>query len=250
VAESPERRVREPSAAELAALRAWRKQRSRARAWATYRRAAEALDYSEVPVCDGAKPDRYERVTIRTWVESRALLVCEKTSVLEALDEWKDPKHPSFSFTERVSLATTPWLPSGRAVGTLAAHAREARVPIAFFGDLDPQAIHWFATLRAGGRAELLESRRRKLDVAYLGMDSTWLDWLERTAHGLLSSTIALRPVDREYWELVQRLVPDARALVGRRACELLDAGAKIEVDGFVMRHRDAFLRELRRRCR
>ena len=131
---------------------------------------------------------------------------------LEALDEWKNRK-PSFSYTERVSLATMPWVPSRQAVGTIAAHAREAHVPIAFFGDLDPQAIHLFATLRAGGRAELLQSTRRKLDVAYLGMDSQWMDWLERTARELRTFTIAMRHVDREYWEIVQRLVPDARSL-------------------------------------
>jgi hypothetical protein len=121
---------------------------------------------------------------------------------------------------------------------------------MAFFGDLDPQAIHWFATLRAGGRAELLQTRRHKVSVAYAGLDSTWLGWLERTAGELRSFTITLRPADREYWQVVQRLVPDARTLIGERASDFLDGGSKIEVDGFVIRHRSAFLRELARRLR
>ncbi len=75
------------------------------------------------------------------------------------------------------------------------------------------------------------------------------MEWLERTARELRTFTIAMRDVDREYWEIVQRLVPDARTLIGRASeAEFLDAGAKLEVDGFVSRHRPAFLRELRRR--
>ncbi len=147
---------RDPTAAQLAALRSWRTKQSRARAWAAYRKAAEALEDSEVPPCDGAKTDRYERVALRSWVApSRALLVCEKMYVVEALDEWKDRKRPSFSYAERVSLATIPWLPSRQAVGAIAAHAREAQVPIAFFGDLDPQAAHHVAP-HCAGRAEAL----------------------------------------------------------------------------------------------
>ena len=42
--------------------------------------------------------------------------------------------------------------------------------------------------------------------------------------------TIEMRHVDREYWRLVQKLVPDARTIIGREASELLDGGKKIEV--------------------
>ena len=100
------------------------------------------------------------------------------------------------------------------------------------------------------GRDELLRSTRRRLRIAYLGMDSTWLRWVERIAHGLRSFSITMRAVGREYWAVVQRLVPDARTLIGPLASDLLDSGVKLEVDGFVARHRAAFFRELRRRMR
>ncbi|HEY1959582.1 MAG TPA: hypothetical protein VGH28_28425 [Polyangiaceae bacterium] len=239
---------KEPTPSQLAALPAWRDERSRAKAWVRFRKTALAADdNAEVPSLD-ARSDGYDNYTIRGWGDSRVLLVCEKTATVEVLHSWAG-KQPSFTYANRASTATTFWLPLRRSVEVIATCARVARVPLVWFGDLDPQALHWFASVRAGGRDELLASRdSAKLHLAYVGLDSQWLAWLDRTIPQWSWMTIAMRHVDREYWHLVQRLVPDARELIGPRASEMLDGGTKLEVEGLIGAHRAVFLRELRRR--
>lgn len=238
---------KEPSAARIAALSEWRKESTALKAWKRFRKAAEAAeDHPEIPALD-AKTDSFDNFSLRAWGESRVLIVCEKNGTATALEGWCE-KVPSFAYAHRAAIATTYWLPLRRSVEALSAYARQAQAPIAWFGDLDPQAIHSFATLRAGGRDELFASAKKKLRIAYCGLDSAWLDPIDRTERGRTWMTIEMRHVDREYWRLVQRLVPDARALIGRQASELLDSGKKIEVDGLVGQYRETFFRELGRR--
>jgi cytosine/adenosine deaminase-related metal-dependent hydrolase len=62
--------------------------------------------------------------------------------------------------------------------------------------------------------------------------------------------TIRLTWLDQEYWQLVKRLVPDVRPLIGKRAYEMLEGGTKIEVDALRQLHPPQFMKELRRRIR
>jgi hypothetical protein len=50
-----------------------------------------------------------------------------------------------------------------------------------------------------------------------------------------------------EYWQLVKRLVPDIRRLIGARAYSLLEGGTKIETDAL---HGRPFVEEFGRRLR
>lgn len=240
---------REPTPTQLAALGSWRRERSRARAWKVFVRAARAVDdNAEIAAFDGSRPDVFERVRLNALATPRALVVCEKHVLMVLLDDMKSLKKPSLSHAKRLSLATIPWLPSRQAVEIVTTYARHARIPIAFFGDLDPQGIHTFAALRAGGREELLRSSRHRVDVRWIGLDAAWFNWCDRNVRELRSVAITMTAVDREYWACLQHVVPDVRQLIGRRASEFLDGGAKIEVDGLMVRHRDAFLREMSRR--
>jgi hypothetical protein len=60
-------------------------------------------------------------------------------------------------------LAWFPPLASQWAARTLHAHAESVGARLAFFGDLDPQALHAFAALRAGGRKALLRGTGKTL---------------------------------------------------------------------------------------
>ncbi len=212
------------------------------------RAARAADDYAELAAFDGREPDVFEVVRLRALATPRVLVVCEKLSVMDLLDDMKSLRKPSLAHAKRLSLASVPWLPSRQAVEVVSTYARKANVPVAFFGDLDPQGLHTFAALRAGGREELLRSSRARLRVRWIGLDTTWLGWFDRRFREPRSFTITMTRVDREYWALLQHLVPDARRVIGPRASALMDGGAKVEVDGFMLRHGDAFVREIGRR--
>ena len=201
-----------------------------------------------MPPFDGPKTDPLERVELRALASARALVVCEKEVMLVALDDMKSLRKPSLAHAKRLSLAKVPPLPSREAVDVIVDYARDARVPVAFLGDLDPVALHAFAALRAGGREAFLRGARQRLDVAWLGVDSTWLAWLDRLTGDVRSFTTKMHETDRAYWEVVQTLMPDVRALLGRRASELLDGGATIQMDAIFVRLQKPCLRELSRR--
>jgi hypothetical protein len=59
--------------------------------------------------------------------------------------------------------------------------------------------------------------------------------------------TIRLGWLDQEYWQLVKRLVPDARRLLGARAYAMLESGVKLEADAL---RGEPFVEEFRRRLR
>jgi hypothetical protein len=62
--------------------------------------------------------------------------------------------------------------------------------------------------------------------------------------------TIKMNWLDMEYWQLVKRMVPDVRTLLGARGFALLEGGSKIEVDAFMSFMRQPLLAELDRRLR
>lgn len=239
---------KEPTIEQIEELTTWRRATTLAGAWRRFQKAAEAADaHAEVP---DAQSDRYDNLVLHTWGDSRVTLICEKGATADVLWAWNG-KRPSFAYQHRAGVATASWLPLRPTIDAIAGYASSAHIPLMWIGDLDPQALHSFATVRAGGRAELFDAASRKLRVAYLGLDSTWLDWIDQSRLDWAWMTIRMRHVDREYWNLAQRLVPDARALIGARASKFLDEGNKIEVDALLhSKHRAAFLRELGRRLR
>lgn len=244
----------EPTRAERARAGRWHEEKTASRCWAVYRgfasdgRWANDGDLPEF-VDEEERSDEFERLHLRTRPDGRVLLVCEKMEVQSRLDDWKG-RRPSVAHATKTALAWFPPLASRWVARTLQSHAASLRAPLAFFGDLDPQALHAFAALRAGGRRALLGGRTRALPVTWLGLDSRWLDW----SCGALGMTEAPRAwmiqmnwLDEEYWRLVKRLVPDVRQLVGRRAYNLLESGQKIEVEAV---YGLPFVEELGRRLR
>jgi len=96
----------------------------------------------------------------------------------------------------------------------LAAHAKTLKAPLPFFGNLDPQAVHLLAALRAGGRDALRKRADSGLPIEWVGLDDRWLDFTCRQM-GVRDIPrgwqIQLTWLDAEYWQLVKRMVPDAR---------------------------------------
>jgi hypothetical protein len=247
----------EPSPRDLRNAAGWRGERTLAAAWRRYRAFATSPRWAadcDLPTYDVGYPDYgYERLMLRARHDARIVLVCEKPVVLEAADAWSSPKRPSVAHATRAALAWIPPLPSAWACKTLRDHAKGLRAPLAFFGDLDPQAIHLFAALRAGGRDAVTKPRAPRGPVRWIGLDEQWLDMAcrQRGVREVPRAwTIELRWLDREYWELVKRMVPDVHRLVGARGCALLDRGLKVEADALVVWMREAFVRELARRLR
>lgn len=246
----------EPTDGDRIEARQWRTEPTLAKQWRAYeafvRRQPDNAG-GELPAFELPDGVQYERLRLRTLADARAVVVCEKLSALETLDDWRDAKHPSVTHLARVALAHMPPLPSRWTARTIAKHARDLGAPIVFVGDLDPQSVHNFAALRAGGRDDLLRGKRKEVDVAWRGIDSTWLDWLcrlETTDDVPLRVQIRLGWLDQEYWEWCKRAVPDLRRVLGARACALLDSGAKIEIDALISMYREPFLEEMRRRLR
>ena len=62
-----------------------------------------------------------------------------------------------------------------------------------------------------------------------------------------IAMSIPLTWLDQEYWQLVKRLVPDVRRLIGVRAFNMLEARRKIEADALRGR---PFVEEHERRLR
>jgi hypothetical protein len=236
----------------------WRREASLSAAWRRYRTFCSDprwLVDAELPAFDEAFPaeeDDAEPVTLLAREDAKLLLVCEKTVLLALVDEWVKPERkPSVAHRAKASLASYPLVASRWTARFLKAHAKDVGAPVVFFGDLDPQALHSFAVLRAGGQRELLSGKVCGPNVTWMGLDARWLDFVclqlgttEVPAHW----TIPLGWLGQEYWELVKRLVPDARKLLGARAFALLEGGVKLEVDALISLTRAAFLEEFSRR--
>jgi hypothetical protein len=237
----------------------WRGERAVAAAWKMYRSFASDLPWEaggELPVFDVGMPaDGFERLMLRTRPDARVVLVCEKTIVLEAADAWSASDRPSAAHIAGAALAWVQPLPSAWTCKVLRDHAKGLKAPLAFFGDLDPQALHLFAALRAGGPDAVLKGRSWVMGSPFhwIGLDGRWLDFACKhlgISEVPPSWTIRLSWLDQEYWELVKRMVPDVRRIVGARGCELLDRGVKIEADALLTSMREPFVQELGRRLR
>jgi hypothetical protein len=248
----------EPSQTDRDRARTWRAARTLTEAWNLYRAFAREdpwADDAELPILhdDHEAQNADESLTLHALSDPRLLVVCEKKSIEELLGNGSGPGRPSMALVQRYALAWYPQLASSWTARVLGSHAKAHGVSLAFVGDLDPQSLHAFAALRAGGRKALLRGGRPRVPLRWAGLDSRWLDWISRAQpSGEVPSwlTIRLRWLDQEYWELVKRLVPDVRALIGKRAYELLDGGAKIEVEAPQNLRNVSYTEELARRLR
>jgi hypothetical protein len=243
----------EPTAEELRGAASWERERTPASAWRTYRAFASSdrrwENEADLPVFDMDEAvGEFESAYLQTRPDARVVLVCQKMSLLSAVQKWADPRRPSAAHVARAALAWVPPLASRWTCRLLQQHARLLKSPILFLGDLDPQALHAFAALRAGGREELRRGQGQQVPIRWVGLDSRWLAAVCK-AYDVQepppSWLIKLRWLDREYWRLVQHLLPDARSILGSTACALLDGGAKIEVDAFIVADRSGILREI-----
>ena len=223
-----------PTEQERSRASTWRRERTAAGAWKSFRSFACEHDGD---VAEGNAGKQFSRVMLRTRADAQVVLVCEKMVILDAVDRWADSKHPSPAETSKAALAWTPPLPSRWCCRTVVDHAKGLRAPLVFFGDLDPQALHSFAALRAGGSDALLKGRTQGSPVRWLGLSGPWLDFIckhlgvaEVPAHW----TIRLNWLDQEYWTLAKRLLPDVRKVVGARGFRLLESGVKLEADALL----------------
>ena len=247
----------EPTEVDRVRARSWRDGRSLAAAWSLYREFAKKgpwADDAELPALGDMEetPDPDECLILQARPDARVLVVCEKRSIEDLLGDWSGPRRPSMAHVERYALAWFPPIASGWTARVVESHAKSLGASVAFVGDLDPQALHAFAALRAGGRKALLRGGRPRVPVRWAGVDSRWLNWIcGGLSVGEVPSwmTIRLSRLDQEYWQLVKRFVPDVRALIGKRAYEMLEGGTKLEVDA--LRNLGApFTEELGRRLR
>ncbi len=246
----------EPTEADRARARLWRDGRTLADAWSIYRdfaREGPWADDAELPafgdIPETSDPD--DCLILQALPDAHVLVVCEKRAIEAMLSESLGPGRPSIAHVERCAVAWFPRLASKWTARVLGSHAKLLGAPLVFFGDLDPQALHAFAALRAGGRKALLRGGRHSVPVRWVGLDSRWLRWIGRgNAASAIPPwmTIRLTWLDQEYWQLVKRLVPDVRTLIGHRAYRMLDGGMKLEVDALRALPRSPFTGELTRR--
>ena len=244
-----------PTEEERGQASGWRSEASLSAAWRRYHAFCmdpRWSDDSELPVRDDAFPledDYGQRVVLRAREDAKVVLIGEKEAVLRPLDDWTEG--PSVVHRAKVSFASFPPVASRWTARFLKAHAKDVGAPLVFFGDLDPQALHSFAVLRAGGQRELLSGKVRDPALTWMGLDARWLDFVcrhFRTADVPERMLMRLGWLDQEYWELVKRLVPDARKLLGARAFALLESGLKVEVDALISFMRTPFIEEFARR--
>jgi transposase-like protein len=228
-----------PTSEDRARASAWRDERTISAAWRRFRSFAEeapwAMDADVGAFDDGSEDAELERLTVRSGPGARSLLVVEKIAALDAVDAWQGSRRPSIAHESSAALAHVWRLPSRWTCRAVREHAAMLRVPIAFFGDLDPQALHAFAALRAGGRDAV--GRRPRTPIHWVGLDGRWLAFLckELGAKEVPSAwTIPLNWLDHEYWQLVKVMLPDVRKLVGSAGFRMLESGRKLELDALV----------------
>jgi len=236
---------------------AWRSERTLSAAWKNYCTVATderwERDCGVYGFYSGTGTYDSDRLELSAGADARVLLVCEKTVVRDAVDVSRYGAPARVTHSAKAALAWVRPLPSAWTSRALHDHAKRLKAPLAFFGDLDPQALHFFAAIRAGGRDALLRSRVAHVPIRWVGLDGRWLDLMCR--HLEITEipsawTIKMNWLDMEYWQLVKRMVPDVRTLLGARGFALLEGGSKIEVDAFMSFMRQPLLAELDRRLR
>jgi hypothetical protein len=227
----------EPTEEHRQLARSWSKASSLAAAWKRFR----VLNGKQWPDGETDCPPFDDEYTSTFELDAREdarwLVILEKDVAKRALLAWSTPSRPSAAHRHQLALALQ-YPVSEWSIRQLHAHAKASHLGMAYFGDLDPGSVHRFAAIRAGGARRLHEGGRMRHNVQWLGVgDALIRHWSRRFgwAEVPASRMIKMRLMDREYWELVKRLVPDVRDLVGRRSYGMLERGFKLEVDAFLV---------------
>jgi hypothetical protein len=141
-------------------------------------------------------------------------------------------------------------LPSRNQLAFVADLTRRWKLPLGVVGDLDPLDLTVFLVLRAGD-PELRFRTRARRDVSWLGIDDQWLDLCRKSQRRSSPEGPAVRmtrPLEREHWQAVKGMMPEAGQVVGAACLELLEQGWKVELEGASnpVSYRPGFLRLLR----
>jgi hypothetical protein len=223
-----------PTPADLRASRAWREASSGRIAWQRFagwlRRTTKHrdIDDGDAPHWQDERHD-YSDHRLFTGAGARRLLLFEKESIQNAF------LGASYRVQRKWTIATAkvPFAPFRFDIDLISDHARRLGVPIGFVGDADPHGIHVFGALRSGTiDAPRLDGRRMKIE--WLGIDDRWLRLARPTKRSLIGRTIQMKWVEREYWWVVKRLMPNIERLIGEATFTMLETGTKAEADAFV----------------
>jgi hypothetical protein len=214
------------------AARAWREAEQARDAWLHFR---DWLARTE-PDNHGDAPYSSEGFTghgshrLFTGPNATRLVLFEKAAVMEA---FLPDEHGSDRATAwKIATASVPFAPTAHDVSLVAAHGQLLGGPIGFVGDLDPHGLHVFGALRSGD-LDTPNIAGSRLTIDWLGIDDTWLRAVPATTMPLRARSIRMGWVEREYWGIVKRYAPGVRDLVGEESFALLEAGLKVEADGF-----------------
>ncbi len=125
-------------------------------------------------------------------------------------------------------------LPSTRVCRFLKATANELRLPLLFFGDLDPGDLIAFAALIRGD-PDLRRRKNREVPVKYLGVTDLVLDIVfGRSATLQREATLPMAETELRHFQLIETLLPELEALIGSRSLSLLRSGKKLEVEAML----------------
>ena len=213
------------------AARAWREAKTATEAWTRFATWLRKLppnedETSDAPVASDGTPSNH---ALWTREGMRGLVLFEKHDVMEG---FLKPTKGSTDFASkiRVATATAPFAPTLHDVKLIEAHARILGGPIGYVGDLDPHSLHVYGALRSG-KLDAPSLAGRKLSIDWLGLDDEWLSHaIKKDAESSLR-TVRMSWSEREYWEVVKRLLPGIRQLVGDDSFALLERGISVELD-------------------
>jgi hypothetical protein len=223
------------------AARAWREAKTGREAWARFRAylAKHEDDVSDAPYW------RTSMCGMDSWTGPSAtrLLVFEKWHAINVF--LPDNKGSDWGTRWKVATVSAPWAPKLFDVALIRHHAQMLKAPIGFVGDLDAHALHVFGALRSGD-VDAPSLTGRTLSVKWLGVDDRWFARARRAKRAFANREISMGWVEREYWEIVKRMLPGVCDLIGEESSALLDAGTKIEIEGMS----DILVDELRSRLK
>ena len=210
------------------AAQRWRRAKSGRDAWRVFARWLSRTDpeedTSDAPYWDAGMHGHSE------WTGPKAtqLVLFEKLHVMESF--LPDGRGSTRSERWRVATHVVPFAPNGFDIDLIKSHARLVGGQIGFVGDFDPHGIHVFAALRSG-RLAAPDLKGRALKLGWLGIDDAWLKRANRSGRAVESRLRRMAWIEREYWEVVKRLVPGVAALVGPQSFALLEEGLSLEAD-------------------
>ena len=213
--------------------RSWREAKTPRAAWQAFRRwllRTRPHDDGDAPYWQDEHPTTYSSHHQWTGATATRLVLFQKLHVMnEFLPDGRGGDRAS---RWRIATATAPFAPRPLDVELIRAHARLIGGKIGFVGDLDPHGLHVFGSLRSGD-LERPDIHGRRLVIDWMGIDGAWLARTPRTSRSLLGRTITMKWIEREYWDIVKRFMPDVRALIGEESFALLERGSKVELEGF-----------------